>query len=131
MLMRATLDRYDTRYATTDRDFARQRGIADPSVLPDCNQTMPFRSLLCALKAVWIVLRLRPHVVLSTGAAPGFFCILAGRMIGARTMWIDSIANGEELSMCGKLSKTFAHQCLTQWEHLSNERSPTYFGSVI
>lgn len=131
MLLRPTLANYDMHYATTEPAIARQHGITGAHTLPDCNQNRPIRSAFCALAALWIVLKLRPQVILSTGAAPGFFCILAGRLIGARTLWIDSVANGEQLSMCGKLSKTFAHECWTQWEHLAQGTNPRYFGAVL
>jgi UDP-N-acetylglucosamine:LPS N-acetylglucosamine transferase len=131
MLLAPTLNQFAVRFVTTEPDLPRQRGIANAGILPDCNQNQPLRSLWCAGAALIEVLRHRPHVVISTGAAPGFFCILAGRLTGARTMWIDSVANGEELSMCGKLSKRFAHQCLTQWEHLASDPAPRYFGAVL
>jgi len=131
MLLRSTLERHDIWFATTDPAFARQQGIKDAILLPDCNQHTKLRSLWCAFAALALVLRLRPDVVVSTGAAPGFFCILAGRLIRARTLWIDSIANAEELSMCGKLSQACAHQCLTQWEHLGNGSNPRYFGALL
>jgi UDP-N-acetylglucosamine:LPS N-acetylglucosamine transferase len=131
MLLRPTLEHYDTRFATTEPAVAAQHGIADAERLPDCNQNKPIASALCALVALKVVLKHRPKVILSTGAAPGFFCILAGRLIGARTLWIDSVANGEELSLCGKLSKRFAHQCWTQWEHLAGPERPRYFGAVL
>nr|WP_298925279.1 glucuronosyltransferase [uncultured Erythrobacter sp.] len=131
MLLRTALERYDTHFATTDGDIAVQHGIKGASLLPDCNQNRPFRSAWCGMVALWLVLRLRPDVVISTGAAPGFFCILAGRLIGAKTLWIDSVANGEKLSMCGRLSMTFAHECLTQWEHLASEPKPAYRGAVL
>lgn len=131
MLLRPTLAQYDIRFATTEPAVAAQHGIIAVDSLPDCNQNKPLQSALCALVAFRIVLRHRPQVILSTGAAPGFFCILAGRLIGARTLWIDSVANGEELSMCGKLSKRFAHECWTQWEHLAQGDRPRYFGSVL
>ncbi|MFL0355498.1 glucuronosyltransferase [Erythrobacter sp. GH1-10] len=131
MMLRPTLEQFDVRFATTDGDVAAQHGVADARILPDCNQDKPVRSALCAIIAAWIVLRTWPHVVISTGAAPGFFCILAGRLIGARTLWIDSVANGEQLSMCGRLSKTVAHQCLTQWEHLAADPQPGYRGAVL
>lgn len=131
MLLRPTLAQYDVRFATTEPAVALQHGVAGAESLPDCNQNMPLRSALCALVALWIVLKHRPKVVLSTGAAPGFFCICAGRLMGARTLWIDSVANGEELSMCGKLSKRFAHQCWTQWEHIADGERPRYFGAVL
>lgn len=131
MLLRETLEAYDIRYATTDSAIARQHGVGQAEILPDCNQNMPIASARCAVAALRIVARIRPDVVISTGAAPGFFCILFGRMLGAKTLWIDSVANGEELSMCGKLSKRFAHECLTQWEHLSARPSPKYRGAVL
>jgi UDP-N-acetylglucosamine:LPS N-acetylglucosamine transferase len=131
MLLRTTLAQYDVRFATTEPAVAAQHGVEKVERLPDCNQNKPVQSVLCALKALWIVLKLRPHVILYTGAAPGFFCILAGRLTGARTLWIDSVANGEELSMCGKLSKRFAHECWTQWEHLAAHERPRYFGAVL
>jgi UDP-N-acetylglucosamine:LPS N-acetylglucosamine transferase len=131
MLLRPTLEHHDICFATTDVAFARQQGIDDAAILPDCNQHTKLRSLWCAFAALFLVLRLRPEVIISTGAAPGFFCILSGRLLGARTLWIDSIANAEELSMCGKLCQACAHQCLTQWEHLEKGSNPRYFGALL
>lgn len=131
MLLRPTLEHYDLRFATSEPALAEQRGIAGVERLPDFNQNKPLQSLMCGFVALWIVLKHRPHAILSTGAAPGFFCILAGRLIGAHTLWIDSVANGEELSMCGKLSKRFAHECWTQWEHLADGVRPRYSGAVL
>ena len=131
MLLREGLEAYDVRFATTDPDIARQRGIANAETLPDCNQNTPIKAAMCALAAVRIVLKHRPDVVISTGAAPGYFCLLAGRLVGSRTLWIDSVANGEELSMCGKLSRRTAHECLTQWEHLADGAQVKYRGAVL
>ncbi len=131
MLLRETLSRYDVRYATTDREVARQHGIVDVKTLSDCNQNTPLRALRCAVEALVLVRQQRPEVIVSTGSAPGFFAILAGRLCGARTLWIDSVANAEELSMSGRFSRHVAHQCWTQWEHLAKPGGPTYHGSVL
>lgn len=131
MLLRHALDQFDTRYATTDLEVAAQSGLSDAAILPDCNQNRPVRSLLCLISATLLVLRIRPDVIISTGAAPGFFCILVGRLTGASTLWIDSFANAEELSLCGKLSTRVAHKCLTQWPHLEGEKTPSYAGSLL
>ena len=76
-------------------------------------------------------MRHRPDVVLSTGAAPGFFAILFGKLLGARTIWVDSIANAEQLSLSGKKAGRFADLWLTQWPHLAQPGGPLYKGSVI
>jgi UDP-N-acetylglucosamine:LPS N-acetylglucosamine transferase len=84
-----------------------------------------------ALKLAWIILKEKPAVVISTGAAPGYFAILLGRWFGARTIWIDSMANIEELSMSGSRAGRYADLWLTQWPHLAKAEGPYYGGSVL
>ena len=131
MMLRPAFAAHDIRYATTDPAVAQRHGIEGAAILPDCNQHTPIKALACVLAAMLLVLRIRPHVVISTGAAPGFLCILAGRLVGARTLFVDSIANADELSLCGRLSKRLAHTCLTQWEHLAGDAGPSYRGALL
>lgn len=83
------------------------------------------------LRLAWIMARTRPHVVISTGAAPGYFAIRLGRLMGAKTAWIDSIANVEQLSMTGGMVRKHADLWLTQWAHLAEEGGPRYAGAVL
>ncbi len=84
-----------------------------------------------ALRLLWILVRVRPHVVVSTGAAPGYFALRFGKWVGARTVWLDSIANAERLSMTGNLVRGHADLWLTQWEHLERADGPFYRGAVL
>lgn len=84
-----------------------------------------------ALRLIWVMVRVRPQVVLSTGAAPGYFAIRLGKMLGARTVWVDSIANVEAMSMTGTLVRKHADLWLTQWAHLAEENGPSYAGAVL
>lgn len=84
-----------------------------------------------ALRLMWIMLRVRPNVVISTGAAPGYFAIRLGKLLGARTVWLDSIANVEEVSMTGSLVKDHASLWLTQWPHLARPGGPHCHGGVL
>jgi UDP-N-acetylglucosamine:LPS N-acetylglucosamine transferase len=131
MLLRDMLERHDTWFATTDPALPARAGIERAFILPDCNRDRKLDSMRCVIEAMRIVAKVRPDVVLSTGAAPGFFCMMAGRMLGARVLWIDSVANAEQLSMCGKLSQKLAHRCLTQWEHLARPEGPHYAGNLL
>jgi UDP-N-acetylglucosamine:LPS N-acetylglucosamine transferase len=90
-----------------------------------------WRFLNMLFQLAWLVFRLRPDVVISTGAAPGYVAIRLGRLIGARTIWIDSIANAEELSLSGAKIGKHADLWLTQWPHLARQQGPIYRGSVI
>jgi UDP-N-acetylglucosamine:LPS N-acetylglucosamine transferase len=92
---------------------------------------------LSALRVAWIVLRTNPNVVISTGAAPGFFALVMGKLMRAKTIWVDSIANAECLSLSGKKARRFTDLWLTQWPHLAREGGssqsdqPEYMGSVL
>jgi hypothetical protein len=46
-------------------------------------------------------------------------------------MWLDSIANAEELSLSGRKVGKHADRWLTQWPHLVEEDGPEFHGSVL
>jgi UDP-N-acetylglucosamine:LPS N-acetylglucosamine transferase len=87
--------------------------------------------VLLAMRIAWIMARERPDVVVSTGAAPGYFAIFFGRLFRARTVWIDSMANVEDMSMSGAQVGRYADLWLTQWPHLAKAFGPHYVGSVL
>ncbi len=79
-----------------------------------------------------IIRDFRPQLVISTGAAPGALALLLAKLHGARTIWIDSIANSEELSLSGRAVKPIADLRLTQWPHLADPaKGVQYFGQVL
>ena len=76
--------------------------------------------------------RERPAVVVTTGAAPGLVALaLAKLFAGSRTVWIDSIANTERLSLSGRLARPVADAWLTQWPHLARPGGPEHWGAVV
>lgn len=119
------------RYVTTHRQLAEEVTPAPLSPVPDANLDNKFALARLAIVMFFIVLRYRPDVVVSTGAAPGFFALMFGKLFRARTIWIDSIANAEQLSTSGLRVRPFADLWLTQWPHLANESGPIYKGSVL
>ena len=87
--------------------------------------------IVLGFQILWSLIRIRPHVVVSTGAAPGFMAIVLGRLLGAKTVWLDSIANVEEVSMSGRMVRPWAVLWLTQWPHLATDDGPEYAGRVF
>src|SRR5271165_6982320 len=82
----------DIAYVTTMGSYRSQVDKSRFHVVRDANRWNKIGLVLLALKLVWIVLRERPEIVVSTGAAPGYFALLIGKLMGARTIWVDSIA---------------------------------------
>ncbi len=77
------------------------------------------------------MIRIRPDVVVSTGALPGFIALRLAKLGRRRTVWLDSIANCEELSMSGKRIGGAADLWLTQWPEVAAPGGPDYAGSVL
>ncbi len=121
---------HDVAYLTTDPGHRAEVGQARFYTVGDANRWNKLALLRSALKVLWVVLRERPRVVVSTGAAPGYLAIRFGKLLGARTVWIDSVANVDELSLSGRMASTTADLCLTQWPHLAGERVQ-YRGAVL
>jgi len=76
--------------------------------------------------------RERPDAVVTTGAGPGLIALaLARHLAGSRTVWIDSIANTERMSLSGRMAGWVADAWLVQWEHLARPEGPHYWGAVL
>jgi UDP-N-acetylglucosamine:LPS N-acetylglucosamine transferase len=97
----------------------------------DANLRTKIELLKAACRLAWIVWNEKPDIVVSTGAAPGYLALRFGRMMGARTIWLDSIANVEQLSISGDRIGHWADLWLTQWPHLARPDGPHYTGSVL
>ena len=54
-----------------------------------------------------IVRKEKPEAIITTGAAPGLMCLLVGKMLGKKTIWVDSIANAQHLSASGRIASKF------------------------
>lgn len=103
--------------------------------VPDANRSRKLQLLRQMVAVAWIVVRERPTVVITTGASVGFFALVTAKWVGSRTVWLDSVANADELSLSGQRAGRFADLWLTQWPELARERTgeagPSYHGSVL
>ena len=126
-------DECDVAYVTVSDAYRSQvsDGRARFYVVPDATRWNKLKLVWMGLKLTAILLAERPDVVVSTGAAPGFFAIRLGRWLGARTIWIDSIANVEHLSLSGEKIGPHADLWLTQWPHLARDDGPHFVGAVL
>lgn len=118
-------------YVSVEQSYASQVDGARFRLVPDATRWSRWGLLRLAIAMGRILIEERPDVIISTGAAPGYIAIRLGRWLGARTMWIDSIANAEVMSLSGQKALRCADQCLTQWPHLATDRGPDYAGAVL
>lgn len=84
-------------------------------------------SFFSLLRIIW---KEKPSAIMTTGAAPGLVCLLAGKMLGRKTIWIDSIANVKHLSASGRIASRFASKIYTQWQDLATTKV-TFAGNIL
>lgn len=130
LLVRESFADFDVTYASTIPNVGKTSGISN-LVLRDFNRNHPLRIITAFWDALRLVRRLKPSVVFSTGAAPGLVVLLAGRILGARTVWLDSVANAEKLSLSGAIARHFVDLHTVQWEHLADGQRTKFFGQVL
>jgi len=129
--MSPAFDRHDCIYVTTSEGYQAEVTPSRYYSVRNAARWNKFGLLVLAMQILRIVIREKPEIVISTGAAPGLFAIIFGKLIGAKTIWVDSIANVDALSLCGRLVRYFANVWLTQWPHLAAQNGPLYMGSVL
>jgi exopolysaccharide biosynthesis glucuronosyltransferase PssD len=131
MRLRPALEGHELCFVCTNSSAARfVEGDRFHAVM-DANRTTVLKMAWLVIQVFTIVLRFRPEVVITTGAASGYWACRFGRMFGARTLWLDSVANAEVLSMSGQKAGKIVDCWLTQWEHLADSDGPDYRGSVL
>lgn len=129
--VRPAFDGCRVTWVTVNRAYAADVPGQTFHVVHDATRWNRLGLLRLALRIAWIVLRERPHVVVTTGAAPGYFALRLAKFFGARTIWIDSIANVEQLSLSGRRVGPYADLWLTQWPHLAAPGGPRFAGAVM
>jgi len=98
----------------------------------ECNRQHPLEVLRVFLRCLIFLCGNRPDVIISTGAAAGCMCCFIGKLLGAKVVWLDSIANTEKLSLSGRLVRPIANLILTQWEDVASKyKNVEYAGAII
>lgn len=118
-------------YATVNSHYRSEVPGAVFYEVVDVTRWNKAKWIVAVAQLLWIFLKERPDIVVSTGALPGYLGIRLASALGKRTIWVDSIANVEELSMSGQRIGAYADLWLTQWPHLAKENGPEYAGQVL
>lgn len=118
-------------YASTDSSYSQF--VPDEAFysLPDASLWNKPGLLWQALKVLFLLIKIRPDVVFSTGASVGFFALFFAKKMNKKTIWLDSLANAEQMSMSGLKVRPYADLWLTQWEHLAKPEGPHFYGAVL
>ena len=123
--------KYNIVYATADAFIGKNNTSKRIYPITDVSADDKWRLLPCAWQIFTILRKEKPQAIISTGAAPGAVALWLGKRLGIQTIWIDSIANVQQISRAGRLAQAQADVFLTQWPHLSDQSDILFKGSVL
>lgn len=121
----------DKYYISTDKHYHQSLTEGKFYAVRDASMWDKVGLIIQALQVLSLLIYIRPQVVISTGAAPGFFALFFAKKMRIKTIWLDSLANVEKLSLSGTKVKPYADLWLTQWEHLATSEGPDFYGAVL
>jgi beta-1,4-N-acetylglucosaminyltransferase len=93
----------------------------------------PIRFLLSVPVVFNLLLREKPDLIVSTGSEIAIPVFYIARLLGIRTMFIESLSRVKEPSVTGKLVYPISSVFLVQWKSLLNiyGKKAQYWGSVF
>lgn len=109
---------YDVVYMSTHPKCKSMIGQNRFHTMMDFSRWNAWKMIPASFKIFGVLLEERPTAIVTTGAAPGLLTVVIGRILGIKTIWVDSIANVQTMSACGKLACKFAKYVYTQWPGL-------------
>ena len=83
-------------------------------------------------KSLYLFLKIRPQVVVSTGAHTGVMMCYIARFFGKKVIWIESFANHTTKSASGKLAYPIANTFVVQWKEMKKlYPKAEYWGGIF
>ena len=93
----------------------------------------PLRFLVSVPKVFKILLREKPDIIISTGSEIAIPVFYVARILGIRTMFIESLCRVKEPSLSGRIVYPVSGVFLVQWKQLLDKfgKKAQYWGSVF
>jgi len=131
MRLRPAFDGFDVAFVSTLADHGDLVSGHRYYAIPDASRFRVLNFFPIFWQAIRIIGRERPVAIVTTGSAPMLPFILIGRLFSAKTLWVDSIASSEHLSMSGHIAKYLAGRCISQWPDVASKQAVEYWGKFV
>ena len=123
-------DKYEVVYLCTHPKCATMVEGHKYILISDYSRWDAWKTIPAFFKMVKLIWHEKPKAIVTTGAAPGLICLYAGKLLGKKTIWVDSIANVQHLSASGRIAKKFVSKIYTQWKDLSTPKI-AFAGNIL
>jgi UDP-N-acetylglucosamine:LPS N-acetylglucosamine transferase len=129
--LRPAFEGWDVAYVSMFENYTSSIPGSRYYTVPDASRFDKLAFLKVFAKALPIMLKERPHAIVTTGSAPMLAFLVIAKMMGTKTLWIDSIAQAEEMSSSGKVAKRLATKAIAQWPEVAKAEELESWGAVL
>lgn len=134
-------DHYDYHYIVSKQDNLSANHIKHPGPIhklsrPRGKQTgklaAAFCTILAGIQSLWVLLRVRPAAILSTGPAIAVPVSIIGKFLRVRIIFVETGSRIRSLSLTGRIMYRWADLFFVQWPQLA-EKLPRaiYAGRLV
>lgn len=82
--------------------------------------------------SLYLFIKIRPRVIVSTGAHTAILMCYIGKLLKAKIIWIETYANRYSKTLSGKLVYNIADTFIVQWEEMKKlYPKAKYYGSIL
>lgn len=93
--------------------------------------TFPFVFIGVFFQSLYIFFKVRPQVIVSTGAGCVIPMFFLGKLFGKKLIFIETFSRTDSKTITGKICYPLADIFIVQWEELLNlYPKATFFGSI-
>ena len=87
---------------------------------------------LNTIKSLALFIKIRPHVVITTGAHTSMPMCIITKIFGSKLIFIETYANVYSPTGCGKFLYKYADEFIVQWEEMLDiYPNATYLGGIF
>lgn len=87
--------------------------------------------LINAIQAFCLWLRLRPRVIITTGAGIAIPVSVIGKLFGSKLIVVDTVAAVSDLSRTGRFLYKYADLFIVQWPELCQKYPKAIYGGTV
>ena len=91
-----------------------------------------FIMLLNFFRSLTIFIKIRPDIVVTTGAHTAVLMCYIAKLFGKKVIWIETFANRNSKTLAGRLVYPIADTFVVQWEEMKKVyKKAVYWGSIF
>ena len=91
----------------------------------------PFKLLYNCFKSLFLYIRIRPKVIVTTGTHTAVPMCYIGKLFGSKIIFVETFANSKSKTLSGKLVYPIANTFIVQWESMLELYPKAKYGGWI